>query len=250
MAEAIRTQNWFTVAIEFIIVVTGIFVGLQVSDWSKERDNRALERAAIERLFVEAQDAHELVSFSADRMARLNRVRRMAVAFFSGDAPLPENTLPLKIGANNMAQFPRIQPVTSTYDELTSSGQMQLIRSSELRAIVSNFHASLGVHNTLQTDFSRSSDEYWTAFRRNVIWRYNPEEPRGDIVLSTFNWQAMREDEDFIFQLIGMLRNQLVATRAINGLQAQAKAMCDALGIAVGSTCDVQKAEADAKAAS
>jgi hypothetical protein len=37
MADAIRQQNWFTVVIEVFIVVVGIFIGLQVDDWSQSR---------------------------------------------------------------------------------------------------------------------------------------------------------------------------------------------------------------------
>ncbi len=32
--ENVRTRDWFTVAIEFLIVVVGIFVGLEVSNWN------------------------------------------------------------------------------------------------------------------------------------------------------------------------------------------------------------------------
>lgn len=32
IAQSIRKQDWFAVAIEFVIVVSGIFVGLQVTE--------------------------------------------------------------------------------------------------------------------------------------------------------------------------------------------------------------------------
>lgn len=37
LAKNIRKQNWFTVIIEFIIVVVGIFVALQVENWNEDR---------------------------------------------------------------------------------------------------------------------------------------------------------------------------------------------------------------------
>ena len=33
LADAIRDQSWFTVALEIMIVVIGIFIGLQVDGW-------------------------------------------------------------------------------------------------------------------------------------------------------------------------------------------------------------------------
>ena len=35
LAEGIREQNWFTVVLEVLIVVVGIFIGLQVDDRNK-----------------------------------------------------------------------------------------------------------------------------------------------------------------------------------------------------------------------
>ena len=53
ITEHVRAQNWFAVAIEFVIVFVGVFVGLQAQDWSTARAEQKAERAAIERLIVE-----------------------------------------------------------------------------------------------------------------------------------------------------------------------------------------------------
>jgi hypothetical protein len=50
MADAIKEQNWFTVALEMLIVVVGIFIGLQVNDWNQARVDRVLESRYLERL--------------------------------------------------------------------------------------------------------------------------------------------------------------------------------------------------------
>jgi len=39
IANAIRKQDWFTVLLEFVIVVFGIFVGLQATEWEQERQD-------------------------------------------------------------------------------------------------------------------------------------------------------------------------------------------------------------------
>ena len=53
LGEAIRQQNWFTVVIEILVVVVGIFLGLQVDDWNNERKDRILEQRYLERLLVD-----------------------------------------------------------------------------------------------------------------------------------------------------------------------------------------------------
>jgi hypothetical protein len=52
---ALRQQDWATVTIEFLIVVAGIFVGLQVDDWNRSRVAAAEERHLLVDLHRETQ---------------------------------------------------------------------------------------------------------------------------------------------------------------------------------------------------
>ena len=51
----VRDQNWFAVLIDFAIVVVGVFIGIQVSNWNDTRVNRQLE---IETLTAILTDLH------------------------------------------------------------------------------------------------------------------------------------------------------------------------------------------------
>ncbi len=42
--ENVKTQNWFAVALEFLIVVLSIFFALQVNNWNEARKDRIDER--------------------------------------------------------------------------------------------------------------------------------------------------------------------------------------------------------------
>lgn len=62
VTEHVKAQNWFTVGIDFVIVVVGVFVGLQVQDWNDSRKERVEESVLMVRLFEETRsliDAHE-----------------------------------------------------------------------------------------------------------------------------------------------------------------------------------------------
>jgi hypothetical protein len=50
LALSIRRQDWFAVAIEFLIVVAGIFVGLQVTEWNERRQLRERELKYLQRM--------------------------------------------------------------------------------------------------------------------------------------------------------------------------------------------------------
>jgi hypothetical protein len=238
LAKAIRQQDWFTVVLEFVIVVFGIFVGLQANEWAQERQDRKHEQAALERLFLESQNALQLLHEDLQGTLHINRLRRNAVQFVDSDAPVPENQLPLKIGINTLARFPSVLPVSVTYDELKSSGQMQLIRSAALREQVAEFHTDITAFNQLLQGFGDGTASFWDAYQRHVIWDYNPDATTSDILLSTYNWETLRADEGFIFVVIGLLRNQLVAESGLAELRDQALSLCEALGEAIGRSCN------------
>ena len=50
--EHVREQNWTAISIDFVIVVIGVFVGLQVQEWSQGRADRQSERQIVQDLLA------------------------------------------------------------------------------------------------------------------------------------------------------------------------------------------------------
>ena len=237
-AEAIRKQDWSTITIEFLIVVIGIFAGLQANDWTQEQQDRKSEQAALDRLFNEMQVINRELDEFIDRTKRRNDVRRAALGFVESDAPVPDNETSLKIGINTLANFPPVIPVTAVYQELQSSGQFQLIQNPGLRADIAEFHAGLEWLNQVRAGFRAGTDQFWQSYQRNITWDYNPQSTTSDILISTYNWGELRRDEAFKFAAIGLLRNQLVAELALIDLQRRAISVCQNLGQELGKECE------------
>ncbi len=53
-------ENWFALCIDFGIVVFGVFMGMQVSNWNEVRTDRKLETIYLQRL-------HDDISLSITR---------------------------------------------------------------------------------------------------------------------------------------------------------------------------------------
>ena len=53
LADALRNQNWFAAVLEVLIVVVGIFIGLQGYGWNEQRKDRILEQRYLERIYEE-----------------------------------------------------------------------------------------------------------------------------------------------------------------------------------------------------
>lgn len=50
LSNSLRNQDWATVLIEIVIVVVGVFLGIQASNWNEAREKRASEHEYLERL--------------------------------------------------------------------------------------------------------------------------------------------------------------------------------------------------------
>lgn len=53
LTKHVKEQNWFAVGLDFLIVVFGVFIGLQVQNWTSEQSRRQLELRYTERLHEE-----------------------------------------------------------------------------------------------------------------------------------------------------------------------------------------------------
>jgi len=53
VVEHAKTQNWFAAALDFFIVVLGVFVALEVANWNQARQNRQEERRYYGQLLVD-----------------------------------------------------------------------------------------------------------------------------------------------------------------------------------------------------
>lgn len=61
IAAHLRKQEWTAIAIDFVIVVLGVFVATQVTDWNNARLERAEYQRAVERLRTEITANLEII---------------------------------------------------------------------------------------------------------------------------------------------------------------------------------------------
>jgi len=82
-----KKQEWTAIAIDFLIVVVGVFVGLQVSNWNEARAERSREAIYLASLAKDIRsdiaEIDEIVRVSTLRMSALNYLLREA----SGEEP-------------------------------------------------------------------------------------------------------------------------------------------------------------------
>jgi|OM-RGC.v1.010510140 hypothetical protein len=142
LAQAIRRQDWFQVTIEVLIVVVGIFLGLQVTDWSDEQVIIAEEEEYLNRLHnditISISINEEGIRFMREqiRFARLLTETLKTCELSAEDKP--DFVLGMyQIGYRATPNFTQ-----NSLEELRSTGKFQYISNVELRdALVTHSEA-------------------------------------------------------------------------------------------------------------
>ena len=140
ISTAISERDWTAVAIEFAVVVLGIFVALQAEGWYQEREDRRLEQDYISRIT-------EKTRANLEMLRQYEQIYNDKVQFIMA---LPEMNLGQAVEDNPVEFMQRLDNSSyiaipdmrsESFDELESSGRLTLLRDANLRAeIVGNLN--------------------------------------------------------------------------------------------------------------
>lgn len=157
-ARHLRRQDWFAVGIELLIVILGVYLGLQVNTWAANRADDRRSEVYVNRLI-------------ADLDADLN-MRRANVAYYGAVYDSAErahvlletpesDARELVVNAYRATEYSYAPATTATWNEIVSSGDLALLPQGEIVSLASAYFAD---------DTSRISSEPLLAspYRRRV----------------------------------------------------------------------------------
>jgi hypothetical protein len=146
--EHVRKQAWTAIAIDFFIVVIGVFVGLQVNNWNAARADHARAANYLERLSSDL--SADLATFE-DRMQFWNNVSEygaLSLAYAETRAAGGKSQWELLLAFFQASQVAEFYTTDATYQELKSAGELGLIADTTLRDALANYY-TLGFNPVL-----------------------------------------------------------------------------------------------------
>lgn len=163
VTEHVREQNWTAIVIDFVIVVVGVFIGIQVANWNAERETRQKAAIFTERLKAdlreEAWSYQLLIEYSRDVLANAE----VAVDALSGKTAASNEAL--LVSAYRATQYKQQRRRRSTYDELISTGTIGLIEDQRLRDTTMRLYSMQTIETTVREGLA---SRYREAFRMSV----------------------------------------------------------------------------------
>lgn len=138
ITDHVRAQNWTAIAIDFVIVVVGVFIGIQVSNWNEDRQNASRTQNYYSRLIDDLDSERRALRARLDYMAVTDRYGHAALAAFND--PSAKRTSQFLIALYQASQIWTYSVQRATYDEILSSGVAEVIPEPELRTHLANFY--------------------------------------------------------------------------------------------------------------
>lgn len=138
VTEHVKAQNWTAIVIDFVIVVVGVFIGIQVSNWNNAQGDKRIAREYIERI------QEDLLANQVNMKSRIgyytaikNHGIRALNALEGSPEDLGEAFLIDAYQASNVIATPIVR---DAYDELLSVGGINTIADTEVRRHLAKYY--------------------------------------------------------------------------------------------------------------
>lgn len=163
-----RKQEWTAIAIDFVIVVVGVFVGLQVSNWNAERQRSARSETYRARFIDNLQGDINLITIRQRYFAEAMDYGVAAMKAIDGAPPSDdEGRWRFVLAAYQAGQIWPFSPSAQIYDELKGAGELDLIGGAAVRDALANYYDEAS--GEVGVTFG-AIDPYRALVRRRTPW--------------------------------------------------------------------------------
>lgn len=163
LAAQLAEQNWAAIFIEFVLLVLGVFLGIQVANWNEARLTREKAESYTAQLNADMQHESWRYQFLLEYHRDVRTAAEHAVDALSGKT-VPSNEVFL-INAYRATQYKQNASRRSTYDELVSTGNIGLILDRDLRRNVVQVYNLTTIDNLVREGLE---SRYREHFRMSV----------------------------------------------------------------------------------
>ena len=171
LSASIRKQDWFTVLIETLIVVLGVFLGLQLGNWNEARSEQAQVGTYLEQLLIDLETDIETgergVLFAAEIDAAADRLIALAEGRPGAD-DITDADLVAAVPEAGYAYLP--YGTSATYEEMISTGALGHLRDLELKREMGRYYAWLSTARQWD-DLVREEQYAYRAAIRGILSR-------------------------------------------------------------------------------
>ena len=140
VTKHVKDQNWFAVVLDLAIVVFGVFIGIQVSNWNENLTQEEVTKVLINRIHDDLGREREVI---ASELAYYAVVKNYAINALDGfNNKDGVNDGQFVIAAYQASQKSGAWSYRSAYTELIRTGNINLIKNESLKNLILGYYAS------------------------------------------------------------------------------------------------------------
>lgn len=171
VTKHVKEQNWFAIFLDLLIVVFGVFIGIQVSNWNQSysdalRGNDYLERI-VDNLETDISNFDNRIEFWND----VSNYGLISLQYANTKDRSDLSNWKLLLAFFQASQIAGFNTTNTTYNELTSAGELGLIENIEIRNSISKYYTNI-VNSALieQPDYRIHVRGYIPITVQQYIW--------------------------------------------------------------------------------
>ena len=132
--QHVAAENWFAVWVDFVIVVIGVYVGIEVSNWNDARQERVRAQGYLERIGADLSRDLDLAGHRAEFWADVLTYGQKALRYAEHGERAEGSSWQTVLAFYQASQVWAYTSIDMTYQELKSAGELGLIDDDVLRA--------------------------------------------------------------------------------------------------------------------
>lgn len=147
LSQSLKEQNWAAITIEFVLLILGVFLGIQVANWNEARQERAQEVEYIARLHrdfsaIEARLVINMKGWERASAATIRLINDLDTFRQARAWPRTKAEILDDLSATMGGRIPA--PRAASYVELLSAGRLGLLRDIRLRDALADYDTQAG----------------------------------------------------------------------------------------------------------
>ncbi len=187
LSRAVREQNWFAVALEFVLVIAGVVIGFQVTAWNAERGERESEDNHLAYLAQDLNaDIEELTYIEDMALRRLSALDAVIVQASGAPTRLIFDMPGFQVrfqpapALENPAQCSLIYTATAmstldgsrhAYNTLINTGDVQLLSNTDQVRAIQDYYVNVDEVRDTELIVMRFRDDMWRSMHRVGVSR-------------------------------------------------------------------------------
>jgi len=164
--QHLKDQNWFAVGLEVIVLIVGIFLGMQVTEWNDERKEKQLEDEYLALLSRDLMAINKTLSEQLAHEQFIIEASTKALKYINNP---DQEFKPVEFGQLLSQMWGRrtLTLQSPIFTELKSAGRLSIIRDNKLRNSIMEYFDSLVRTERVVDKNNNFQVEPFTAYLRD-----------------------------------------------------------------------------------